>query len=450
VKKFHGMTDDDVIHGFLEEEVRKLAAYAVVQDLLVGASPSNLFLTNVRLAEVLAANDPCQIPDLCHLFIVAAKFRHQNIPTLVSILEYLIERSDIPDAKSRYARHLLPSFTRTNSRLVYRHRFIVECVKQEILSGEAVVAAIRVFVNQWSHLVNEHRYLSQWYSPLIKQYDPALADSLEIIGDNDLHAHLVEYGYARNTIEFCIRTDDVAGFQDLLLANGSSIDSTITHSIFEPAFLLDNRPYYIHFAVYYGSLRCLKFMLLNNVDIGRRDSSMVFTPQFAAAGGNGEIIRLLEQRRCYFNGAQQIAALFHRNQVFDWLNENIYSVMDYNDPYLGSILIQAVIGNNLSIFLYLLQHLEIRDIVGFLCKDHTIYRSVLQSASEHGHTAMIRFILSRPGLDINARNHNLNTAAHFAAYFGSFEALELLINYQGIDLTLKDRVLLVFTMYFSL
>jgi hypothetical protein len=74
---------------------------------------------------------------------------------------------------------------------------------------------------------------------------------------------------------------------------------------------------------------------------------MVFLPQFATAGGNSERIRLFEQRKCSFNGMQQMSALF------DWLNATKHPVIDCNDPHLGSTIIQSGIANNLSILLLL-------------------------------------------------------------------------------------------------
>jgi ankyrin repeat protein len=433
------MSEFDLRAEFGESEVARIAGFAMIQDLLVDATESNLLETNVSLDELIAPDDSSLISDFCHMFYVAAKFRHQNIPTLVGILSFIVEKSQVPDARSRYAACLLPSFTRTNSRTAYRHRFIFECVQKGILRAECVIAEIECFQSSFPDLTDELDFLVSWYSPFVLRLSPSLAANPRVIRDAQLFETLVEYGYLSDTIEYCLKTDDVARFQDLIVANRYSLDRTIARSIFETGFLLENNPYYIHFAVYYGSVHCVKFMLLNNVDLTKKDSSMVFLPQFATAGGNGEIIRLLEQRKCYFNGTQQMAALFHRNSVFDWLHETKYHVTDYNDPYLGSILIQATVGNNLSIFLFLLEHSQFEEIVDFLCTDWTIYRSVLQAAAEYGHAALLRFLLGRPGIAVSSQNQERNTAAHFACYFGQFEVLQHLLDYPGIDLTLKNR-----------
>lgn len=104
------------------------------------------------------------------------------------------------------------------------------------------------------------------------------------------------------------------------------------------------------------------------------------------------------------------------------------------------ILIQSVIGNNLSIFLLLLGRRKCDNLVEFLCRDWTIYRSVLHAAAEHGHVALLRFLLSKPGLDVNARNQGNNTALHFACYYGHVEAVRMLLAYPGIDIRIRNRV----------
>jgi hypothetical protein len=430
----------DLETEFVPGEVRKIASLALIQEVLVNASAPTSLETNIRLEELITHDDRDQIADLVHMFYVAAKFRHSNIPLLVDILQFVIEKSQVPNAIEIYRCHLFPSFGKTNSRMPYRHRFICECIRKSILDAERVVASIKQFHDSSGFLNEELEILAAWYGPYLAQYAPDLAASLKVIDNPELYDILIDFGYPKGSIEYFLRTDDVAHFQSLIVGNQFSLDSLVSKSVFETAFLLENEPYYVHYAVYYGAVRCVKFMLLNNVDLGKSDKKMIFLLQFATAGGNSEIIRLLEQRKCYFNGTQQISALFHRNSVFDWLNETKYPITDYNDPCLGSILIQSVIGNNLSIFLLLLGRRKCESLVDFLCRDWTIFRSVLQAAAEHGHTALLRFLLSRPGLDVNARNQGNNTALHFACYYGHVEAVRMLLAYPGIDIRIRNRV----------
>ena len=84
---------------------------------------------------------------------------------------------------------------------------------------------------------------------------------------------------------------------------------------------------------------------LNDTDFGR--FSLV---HYAIAGGNTEIIRILFQKQLSFAGSLQIATLFHRNDVFHWIYENIYQDLNEIDEASGYVLQQAVISNNLKIF----------------------------------------------------------------------------------------------------
>jgi hypothetical protein len=96
---------------------------------------------------------------------------------------------------------------------------------------------------------------------------------------------------------------------------------------------------------------------------------------------------------------------------------------------LLGIMIQSVIGNNMSIFMLLLGRCKCNHFIAFLCRDWTIYRSVLQAGAEHGRIAFLRFLLSKPGN---------NTALHFACYSGHVEAVKMVLAYPGIDLRIRN------------
>ena len=44
--------------------------------------------------------------------------------------------------------------------------------------------------------------------------------------------------------------------------------------------------------------------------------------KFAVAGGNLQIIKLYEQNHLSFEGACEIAARFHRNEIFHYIYDN--------------------------------------------------------------------------------------------------------------------------------
>jgi hypothetical protein len=174
----------DVIWGLGDGEVRKLASFAAIQDLLMNTTLSNVLDTNIQVADGFPSPDPSDISDMCHLFITAAKFRHYNIPALVEILDCVIRRSS-----------LLPSFNRTNATLPYHYRFVIECLRKEIISPRDLIASIRAFLRD-PYLITlpfrESHYIAQWSSPYLLQDDRDLVRRLGVVEDASVYEEMVD------------------------------------------------------------------------------------------------------------------------------------------------------------------------------------------------------------------------------------------------------------------
>ena len=70
----------------------------------------------------------------------------------------------------------------------------------------------------------------------------------------------------------------------------------------------------LSFCAFYGSIKCFKYFVNNNTDIVEENCL------FAIAGGNFEIIHILEQKGQQFDtNSFEIAIKFHRNDIGDWL-----------------------------------------------------------------------------------------------------------------------------------
>ena len=73
----------------------------------------------------------------------------------------------------------------------------------------------------------------------------------------------------------------------------------------------------LNYAAAYGSLKCFKYLLLNNNDINDE------TLELAIYGGNIEIIKIVYQKNEFHNNEKQNDIIFairkHKNDLFDWL-----------------------------------------------------------------------------------------------------------------------------------
>ena len=134
-------------------------------------------------------------------------------------------------------------------------------------------------------------------------------------------------GYHRNTIEHSIKYDDIDAFQNFTLSDGFDFHAIARKGRFEyfngalvsPSEIMSTFSHlfnYVELAAYYGSLRCFKFLLLNNCEL----TNCAFMNAFAS--GNIELVRLFLQQS--FEISEQcgnIACIFFRNEIETWIHE---------------------------------------------------------------------------------------------------------------------------------
>ena len=90
---------------------------------------------------------------------------------------------------------------------------------------------------------------------------------------------------------------------------------------------------YIKYAALKGSVKCFKYLLINNAKIDKDDIAL-----FAVSGGNNEIIRLCEQKKCSFDGTVKLSIKNHYHSIpqeliLDFCN--IYTRLCKNRPILA-------------------------------------------------------------------------------------------------------------------
>ena len=72
----------------------------------------------------------------------------------------------------------------------------------------------------------------------------------------------------------------------------------------------------IDFCCFFGSLKCFKYLLLNQCKITKA------TLKYSIAGGNQEIIAILQQNGHSFEECLETSVKYHRYELTNWLNEN--------------------------------------------------------------------------------------------------------------------------------
>lgn len=124
-------------------------------------------------------------------------------------------------------------------------------------------------------------------------------------------------------------------------------------------------PTILQVAAFYGAIKCFKFLLLNGSSIEDQEMEkilnmrkrgpgalsdeypllrLLYTP-YTVAGGNIEIIRIMEQQNLSFDGVEaNIALYFHHYDVFEWLVGTKDLLITTKCMYFSAV------TNNLSFF----------------------------------------------------------------------------------------------------
>jgi hypothetical protein len=219
-----------------------------------------------------------------------------------------------------------------------------------------------------------------------------------------------------------IRRDDV----DFVQYNLSNMEFGFDVSVFEPSWMLHTRkPTAIQLSAYFGSLKCFKFLLLNRANTVFPCDDMSLA-QFAIAGGNTEIVRLIEQSECDFAGSLLTASLFHRYSIFEWLTTWVNPTIS-GDESGNTVPFISVVADNVHALEY--------------CRDHGIdltatddsQLNLLHTAVKFGSESSARFLVTETEIDCNARNNSGVSPLHIAAKLGHINIARFMIDSDRVD-----------------
>ncbi|OHS92710.1 hypothetical protein TRFO_40967 [Tritrichomonas foetus] len=118
-----------------------------------------------------------------------------------------------------------------------------------------------------------------------------------------------------------IKDDDLNIFQMLQNELDFDWEQKIEPSAFDIHWIMKEPLSIFDFAAYYGAVKIFKFsyMVYFKDHYKISEQSTLNVVHFAIAGGNTEIVRFLYSNDYDFTGAIHFAALYHQNDIADWL-----------------------------------------------------------------------------------------------------------------------------------
>ena len=253
-------------------------------------------------------------------------------------------------------------------------RFMRKCVMSECLEADAVVKQIRAFFVSYSEFRFANMMLFVFFAPEIHARDSDLYNSMAALmsaikydENKPLENLFLEYcqnlgeyessnwasitdemmcGYKQKSLARILMEDDASSLQELMKDADFNVNQRIEPQLFAQYPDVQKRPTLCMFAAYFGSIKCLEQLMTSKIDFTLRDEQTpgLSIAHFAVAGGNPDVISLLESKQCSFKACIQIAGRFHRNEMLG--NFQGQTIAD-RDPDFGSFVHQCCMSNNI-------------------------------------------------------------------------------------------------------
>lgn len=316
--------------------------------------------------------------DIFSQIIFAVKIRINKVKILCSFTCQFFESYSLQELqKNELLEHLIYIFPDNDTYLTesYRLFFLNLLLKENFFDVEKVINLFSKLFHNFSGISHYLSLIFIWFAPEIEKVNPTFFNefhtyfvsiwefeytSLLIYNvftnfdkyrENDwkfLREHR-EFEYHESSASYFIANDMIDELQNLISHSKIDLNSRDSPSSYEWRTFLQKCPTYLQIAAFFGSIRCFKYLLLNGARLDNNDFEGKTIVHFAVAGGNNEIIRILHQMNISFSGTLQVAALFHRNDVFNWILENNISQLDEFHEVTGYVIHQASISMNYSI-----------------------------------------------------------------------------------------------------
>ena len=278
---------------------------------------------------------------------------------------------------------------------------------------------------------------------------------------------IVESRGPEAAIHNALKNDDVEFIQRMTINERFNPNRPLDDLPFEKCLYIQGSPSMIQCAAFYGSIKCFKFLYLNKASLQMKDRRDRNILDFASAGGNLEIIRILENCNLSFRNCFKVSMQFRHFDIFDWLvlmkNDDTNNFQKRIDQILcmccridtlEGVIHSLKYGANpnahidgMTPFLYAAMNGN-SEILSFLFKYTTIDvaeknkdgKNALHFAVSSGRIEAVRFILETGKVDINSHSGDGSTALHIAAKYGHNKIFDYLLQFPQIDINAVDLI----------
>lgn len=399
-----------------------------------------------------------QIDEFVDAVLLSFQFRPNKLQLYIELIQYLMKMNETQqdnDNEKHSSFSLIPSsilrnFVPMKVKYYYYLSFVQKCNMSNIINNNDLLLKIKTFFYEYPQEIMPTAYLFLYFAPLISSEMPEFFDKhcalftkqLETFGtffeakdfltrlnelrDNNWQFFLKQSdtNYPLYSIQSIIKLDDIDAFQKKAAEINFDINQETKIHSYENIVFPEVKPTLLQLSAYYGSMKIFKYILLNGADLKIKNKEGFSFEHFAIAGGDPEMIRIFEQKGMSFHNTLKVAAQFHQNSVFQWIFDN------KEKDNLNAVFLESCAVNNLHAILFLIQETDVD--INYLNDDG---EGCLHYAAKYGSNDALNLLLSHKNININSGLGN-RTPLDVASISGLTETVNLLIT-KGADLNIE-------------
>ena len=432
-------------------------ALASLQQLFFSLDEDTIAVAKELVTKTLVDRD--SVKRVAHYFYIACLIRSKVLDFYVDLFDFFMsitgENELIEELPGLF---LALVFKPLVSKMDFMEKaaplwFCRRLLERKYVQESDVIQKIAAFREMYPKHRNMHLMLFAWFAPEIERSDgawfkktiedfdtsgllPMLPLALRYFVQNlssyreddwNMFKKVTLVPYPVGSVEYAIAKDDLSVLERLVRTSDFDYDARVYESVFEINWPLQNRPSLIQFAAFWCSVKCFKFLLVNGARLEEHDYHRIPTAHIAIAGGNIEIIRIIDQHNIVFAGALQQAAVFHHHDLLSWIKETKGLDIREEDFTYGPHLHQAMKTENIEALL-----LALSENYDVNTKDRN-KRTLLFMCTYDDHPDLVRLLFNHRDLDINLWAAQHVSPLSMACKRGSFEVVKLLCDRKEIE-----------------
>ena len=224
-----------------------------------------------------------------------------------------------------------------------------------------------------------------------------------------------------------LRYDAYQSFQSLAIGSPVPLRFKIPSNVFEPCSYATESTFFQLYALLYNSQKIFHQLMLNRTSALPGEKQFRKMGQYAVAGGSEALVKQVFNFRAeYIAGTPQVAAKFHRNDMFKTI---LKYHPDMTVPDKDGKLVTTAAAESNNVFM-ILQCLKI----GISITNEAFKRTPLHAAAQNGSLEALEILLEVDQADVNARDIWGSTPLHYSVDNCKYLTTKLLLKTKNIDI----------------